>query len=113
MRDLLASSFFSGASSSSASLRGWWEDVNESPQWQDAAFFSLTAAYALVSAVALVSPQHLPFPFLFPFLSSSDGMRLGTAETRLLQVGNSLDNNSSSNSDSRPLGPAVDLPPPP
>jgi hypothetical protein len=54
MWDLLASSSFS--------LRGWWEDVNESPQWQDAAFFSLTAAYALVSAVALVRP-HLPFLF--------------------------------------------------
>jgi hypothetical protein len=55
MSDLLASSLAAGASSSSsASLRGWWEDVNESPQWQDAAFFSLTAAYALVSAVALI-----------------------------------------------------------
>ncbi|ONM50875.1 La-related protein 6C [Zea mays] len=44
-----------GASSSAAaSLRGWWDDVNESPQWQDGAFFSLAAAYALVSAVALV-----------------------------------------------------------
>ncbi|KAG8062917.1 hypothetical protein GUJ93_ZPchr0003g17641 [Zizania palustris] len=35
-------------------LRGWWEEVNESPAWQDGAFFSLSAAYALVSAVALV-----------------------------------------------------------
>uniref|UniRef100_A0A0D9VVQ8 THH1/TOM1/TOM3 domain-containing protein n=1 Tax=Leersia perrieri TaxID=77586 RepID=A0A0D9VVQ8_9ORYZ len=35
-------------------MRGWWEEVNESPAWQDAAFFSLSAAYALVSAVALV-----------------------------------------------------------
>ncbi|ONM50869.1 La-related protein 6C [Zea mays] len=44
-----------GASSSAAaSLRGWWDDVNESPQWQDGAFFSLAAAYALVSAVALI-----------------------------------------------------------
>ncbi|GJN24201.1 hypothetical protein PR202_gb11931 [Eleusine coracana subsp. coracana] len=36
------------------SLRGWWEDVNESPAWQDGAFFSLSAAYAFVSAVALI-----------------------------------------------------------
>ncbi|GJM95746.1 hypothetical protein PR202_ga12524 [Eleusine coracana subsp. coracana] len=36
------------------SLRGWWEDVNESPAWQDGVFFSLSAAYAFVSAVALV-----------------------------------------------------------
>ncbi|PWZ15855.1 Tobamovirus multiplication protein 1 [Zea mays] len=44
-----------GASfSAAASLRGWWDDVNESPQWQDGAFFSLAAAYALVSAVALI-----------------------------------------------------------
>jgi hypothetical protein len=50
-----------GASSSAAaSLRGWWDDVNESPQWQDGAFFSLAAAYALVSAVALVRPPSLP-----------------------------------------------------
>ncbi|WVZ61442.1 hypothetical protein U9M48_011311 [Paspalum notatum var. saurae] len=42
------------AASSSAALRGWWDDVNDSPQWQDAAFFSLAAAYALVSAVALI-----------------------------------------------------------
>ncbi|CAN6304499.1 unnamed protein product, partial [Urochloa humidicola] len=35
-------------------LRGWWEEVNGSPAWQDGAFFSLTAAYALVSAVALI-----------------------------------------------------------
>ncbi|PWZ38364.1 Tobamovirus multiplication protein 1 [Zea mays] len=56
MRRDLASSFATAASSSSAAdaLRGWWDDVNESPQWQDAAFFSLAAAYALVSAVALI-----------------------------------------------------------
>ncbi|KAL5210654.1 hypothetical protein ABZP36_006277 [Zizania latifolia] len=35
-------------------LRGWWEEVNAAPAWQDGAFFSLSAAYALVSAVALV-----------------------------------------------------------
>lgn len=35
-------------------LRGWWEEVNGSPAWQDGAFFSLSAAYALVSAVALI-----------------------------------------------------------
>ena len=66
MRRELASSFATaaataGASSSAAdALRGWWDDVNESPQWQDAAFFSLAAAYALVSAVALVRPPSLP-----------------------------------------------------
>ncbi|KAK3124227.1 hypothetical protein QOZ80_7BG0583580 [Eleusine coracana subsp. coracana] len=56
MRDLLAASFAAGASSfaSAVGLRGWWNDVNESPEWQDAAFFSLTAAYALVSAIALI-----------------------------------------------------------
>uniref|UniRef100_A0ACD5UP68 Uncharacterized protein n=1 Tax=Avena sativa TaxID=4498 RepID=A0ACD5UP68_AVESA len=37
-----------------AALGGWWEDVNASPAWQDGAFFSLSAAYALVSAVALI-----------------------------------------------------------
>lgn len=32
----------------------WWDDVNESVQWQDGIFYSLCASYALVSAVALV-----------------------------------------------------------
>ncbi|XP_059292895.1 tobamovirus multiplication protein 1 isoform X2 [Lycium ferocissimum] len=32
----------------------WWEEVNESVQWQDGIFYSLCASYALVSAVALV-----------------------------------------------------------
>ncbi|KAF8698957.1 hypothetical protein HU200_034784 [Digitaria exilis] len=60
MREL-ASSFAAAASATAAAaaaavvaLRGWWNDVNESPQWQDGAFFSLAAAYALVSAVALI-----------------------------------------------------------
>uniref|UniRef100_A0A0E0Q344 THH1/TOM1/TOM3 domain-containing protein n=1 Tax=Oryza rufipogon TaxID=4529 RepID=A0A0E0Q344_ORYRU len=42
------------AASSAAALRGFWEEVNESPAWQDGAFLSLSAAYALVSAVALI-----------------------------------------------------------
>ncbi|KAL0834542.1 hypothetical protein Bca101_086431 [Brassica carinata] len=32
----------------------WWDNVNESTQWQDGIFFSLCGAYALVSAIALV-----------------------------------------------------------
>ncbi|KAK9673925.1 hypothetical protein RND81_12G199100 [Saponaria officinalis] len=32
----------------------WWDEINESTQWQDCIFFTLSAAYALVSAVALV-----------------------------------------------------------
>ncbi|KAF8746031.1 hypothetical protein HU200_013420 [Digitaria exilis] len=40
--------------SSPAASRGWWDDVNKSPQWQEGAFFSLATAYALVSAVALI-----------------------------------------------------------
>jgi hypothetical protein len=47
------------AAAGGAALGGWWEDVNASPAWQDGAFSSLSAAYALVSAVALVSPAHL------------------------------------------------------
>ena len=53
MRELLSSSSATGVGG--AALGGWWEDVNESRAWQDGAFFSLSAAYALVSAVALVS----------------------------------------------------------
>ncbi|KAF7008760.1 hypothetical protein CFC21_023452 [Triticum aestivum] len=56
MRELVSSSSSSAAlvAAGNAALRGWWEEVNESPAWQDGAFFSLTAAYALVSAVALI-----------------------------------------------------------
>ncbi|MCL7025695.1 hypothetical protein MKW94_017106 [Papaver nudicaule] len=32
----------------------WWNQVNESTQWQDGIFFSLCGAYALVSCVALI-----------------------------------------------------------
>ncbi|KAK4347021.1 hypothetical protein RND71_033360 [Anisodus tanguticus] len=32
----------------------WWDEVNESVQWQDGIFYSLCASYALVSAVALI-----------------------------------------------------------
>uniref|UniRef100_A0A7N1A3L3 THH1/TOM1/TOM3 domain-containing protein n=1 Tax=Kalanchoe fedtschenkoi TaxID=63787 RepID=A0A7N1A3L3_KALFE len=32
----------------------WWDEINESAQWQDGIFFSLCVAYALVSSVALV-----------------------------------------------------------
>jgi len=32
----------------------WWDEINESVQWQDGFFYSLSAAFALVSTVALV-----------------------------------------------------------
>uniref|UniRef100_A0ACD5WY82 Uncharacterized protein n=3 Tax=Avena sativa TaxID=4498 RepID=A0ACD5WY82_AVESA len=62
MRNLVSSSLPKLPSSEMAAaaggvalaLGGWWEEVNGSPAWQDGAFFSLSAAYALVSAVALV-----------------------------------------------------------
>ncbi|XP_042378395.1 tobamovirus multiplication protein 1-like [Zingiber officinale] len=37
-----------------ASLSSWWDQINESPKWQDGVFYFLCAAYALVSSVALV-----------------------------------------------------------
>lgn len=40
----------------------WWDEINESTQWQDGIFYALCAAYALVSAVALV------FFFLYSFI---------------------------------------------
>lgn len=59
MRELVSSSATTTATvalaaAGGAALGGWWEDVNASPAWQDGAFFSLSAAYALVSAVALI-----------------------------------------------------------
>ncbi|GMH05321.1 hypothetical protein Nepgr_007161 [Nepenthes gracilis] len=39
---------FGGLSSS------WWDEINESSQWQDGIFYSLCALYALVSVVALI-----------------------------------------------------------
>ncbi|CAL9775452.1 tobamovirus multiplication protein 1-like [Musa acuminata AAA Group] len=35
-------------------LSNWWDEINESRQWQDGVFYFLCAAYALVSSVALV-----------------------------------------------------------
>ncbi|XP_055807264.1 tobamovirus multiplication protein 1-like [Solanum dulcamara] len=32
----------------------WWDEVNESVEWQDGIFYSLSAAFALVSSVALI-----------------------------------------------------------
>ncbi|WCJ20239.1 tobamovirus multiplication 1 [Euphorbia peplus] len=32
----------------------WWEEINDSSQWQDGIFYALSAAYGLVSAVALI-----------------------------------------------------------
>ncbi|XWS19435.1 hypothetical protein CRYUN_Cryun31cG0015600 [Craigia yunnanensis] len=32
----------------------WWDEMNESTQWQDGIFYTLCAAYALVSSVALI-----------------------------------------------------------
>ncbi|KAL0012371.1 hypothetical protein SO802_007479 [Lithocarpus litseifolius] len=37
-----------------ALVAGWWDDVNESSQWQDGIFYTLCAAYALVSSIALI-----------------------------------------------------------
>ncbi|XP_060203519.1 tobamovirus multiplication protein 1-like [Lycium barbarum] len=32
----------------------WWDEINESVEWQDGIFYSLCAAFALVSSVALI-----------------------------------------------------------
>lgn len=46
-------------------MTNWWEEVNESTQWQDGIFFALSGAYALVSAIALVcSPLSLSLKVL-------------------------------------------------
>ncbi|XP_074310955.1 tobamovirus multiplication protein 1-like [Silene latifolia] len=39
---------------SSDLMAGWWDEINESTQWQDIIFFTLSGAYALVSAIALI-----------------------------------------------------------
>ncbi|EOY28661.1 Tobamovirus multiplication 1 isoform 3 [Theobroma cacao] len=37
-----------------AMVSDWWDEINESTQWQDGIFYALCAAYALVSSVALI-----------------------------------------------------------
>ncbi|XP_021887383.1 tobamovirus multiplication protein 1 isoform X1 [Carica papaya] len=37
-----------------ALVSNWWDEINESPRWQDGIFYALCAAYALVSSVALI-----------------------------------------------------------
>ncbi|XP_051133935.1 tobamovirus multiplication protein 1 [Andrographis paniculata] len=36
-----------------AAAAGWWDEINESVEWQDGIFFALCGVYALVSCVAL------------------------------------------------------------
>ncbi|XP_019174498.1 PREDICTED: tobamovirus multiplication protein 1-like isoform X2 [Ipomoea nil] len=38
----------------SLSPANWWDEINESVEWQDGIFYSLCGAFALVSAVALI-----------------------------------------------------------
>jgi hypothetical protein len=88
MRELVSSSASTTGllvAAGGAALGGWWEDVNASPAWQDGAFFSLSAAYALVSAVALVSLPALPSPRRIPqcYLDSSSPFDLKWAGRRL------------------------------
>lgn len=37
-----------------ALVASWWDEINESSQWQDGIFYTLCAAYALVSSIALI-----------------------------------------------------------
>ncbi|PKI61010.1 tobamovirus multiplication protein 1-like [Punica granatum] len=37
-----------------ALLGSWWDEINDSPRWQDGIFYTLCAAYALVSFIALI-----------------------------------------------------------
>ncbi|MFS8025683.1 hypothetical protein Hanom_Chr16g01478001 [Helianthus anomalus] len=38
----------------SSSMTSWWEEINESRNWQDGIFFTLCGFYALVSVIALI-----------------------------------------------------------
>ncbi|KAG6764385.1 hypothetical protein POTOM_031853 [Populus tomentosa] len=65
----------------------WWQDINESPVWQDRIFHVLAALYGLVAAVALVRPPHLPYLFLYSIdkdTIESSRIRLDYAEVRCL-----------------------------
>lgn len=58
---LLLPPIYGGGGGGALSSWDWWNQINESTQWQDAIFFALCAAYALVSAVALVITTPLLF----------------------------------------------------
>ena len=45
------------SSLAAVALDAWWDDVNNSPLWQDRTFHALAALYGVVAAVALVSPN--------------------------------------------------------
>ncbi len=45
------------ASTAAAVAPDWWNDVNNSPMWQDRSFHALATLYGAVSFVALVSPS--------------------------------------------------------
>ncbi|KAJ8443718.1 hypothetical protein Cgig2_029623 [Carnegiea gigantea] len=70
-------------------MSSWWDEINESTQWQDGIFLALCAAYAVVSAVALVlsSFSSLCFcicPFAFQFFLKIQLIRI---ELRVPQYG--------------------------
>ncbi|RCV46832.1 hypothetical protein SETIT_9G563000v2 [Setaria italica] len=44
----------SSSAAAAAALDAWWDDVNNSPLWQDRTFHALAALYGVVALVALV-----------------------------------------------------------
>lgn len=46
----------------------WWQDVNQSPLWQDRIFHVLAAIYSLVAAAALVNLHSMKFKLHLKFL---------------------------------------------
>lgn len=51
-----------------ALVSNWWDEINESPRWQDGIFYALCAAYALVSSVALVVILHSVTLFMYVYV---------------------------------------------
>ncbi|WOL04917.1 tobamovirus multiplication protein 1-like [Canna indica] len=51
---ILSMTAMEGSSFVAGNLSSWWDEINESRQWQDGVFYFLCAAYALVSSVALI-----------------------------------------------------------
>jgi hypothetical protein len=47
-------------------LFSWWDEIDESEQWQKGIYYALCASYALVSLIALV-PYHC---FIYDFIVS-------------------------------------------
>lgn len=64
----------------------WWDEIDESEQWQKGIYYSLCGSYALISFIALVCQYLLPTLF-FRFITKSGWFGFSSNRLSLCFVG--------------------------